>query len=64
MHHGCRFGDDFRPSCHPCEVMSCIGVVAFNRMRVRFANDMTVFRQDLRKGFPVICIKDAVREMF
>jgi hypothetical protein len=64
MHHGYRFGDDFRPSCHSCEMMSRLGVIPFNRMRVHFANDMTVLREDLPNGFPVICLKDTVRELF
>jgi hypothetical protein len=63
MPHGCRCGDDCRPSRHPCEVMSCMGVVAFNRRRVRVADEMTVVRQDWRQGCPVIWIPEAVREM-
>src|SRR5215510_5680688 len=64
MQHLDGFRNDLRSTGHSGQMMSWIRIVSFNRMRMRFSCDMPLFRQDLGKCIPVVCIKATCSQMF
>ena len=45
-------------------MMTCVAVVTLNSDRVGFADDMSFFGKDFRKGIPVICIEETPVQVF
>ena len=45
-------------------MMPCVAVVLFDHGRMRLADDVTFRRQDVGESFPIVGVKDAIRQVF
>ena len=63
MNHVLGVGDDFRAAGEAGQVMAKVAVVAFNGQGVRFAHHMSLRRQHLSEGIPVVSVEEAATQV-
>jgi hypothetical protein len=60
VNHLFFFGDNFCASGHATDAMPGVGVITLDGDSPFFADNVTIFRQNCRKYFPMICKKCAI----
>ena len=60
VNHTLRFRSHLRASREPAKMVASVAVVTLNRHGILFPNDVPPSREDFRKGFPVVCVENAL----